>query len=39
MRPSPLLFACILFPGRPPVRAVAIYQVRNGLIQNVWFIS
>lgn len=27
------------FPGRPTVRAIAIYQVREGLIRNVWFIS
>ena len=24
--------------GRPRVRAVATYEVRNGLIQNVWFL-
>jgi hypothetical protein len=24
--------------GRPRVRAVALYEVRNGLIRNVWFL-
>jgi hypothetical protein len=28
---------CWMAPGRPPVSAAAIYEVREGLIRRVWF--